>query len=1593
MVFDPSTIPDSQKIQLTCDSSPISSDQTDFPLTVVLDGADPLHAGLFTNLGSNSKRLSIESGTTQCPVEIESWDSVAEKAVLHTKVPTYTAASDPELVLSYDNSQPDNTDYVGDAGETKPTLFTGLQSTTMSGVASYTRRFVIPSSEITSHEGKKQIVFQHHGTDYTLGSVYVMKKAASGDEYDGQAGTVIQLTMGGETTFTVTSSNNVSDPVDIDTSDGIILSCYSTSSVPYNSSLPTNCVLYYKSGVDEAATEDVTGYSTGTTQAILKDIIGLTPSQSVWDSNFVGVWHMAQDPSGGADCILDSTANGYHLTPNGSMTSGDLVDGLHGKALEFDGSNDFLQRNTFPFGSTNTIEVLGVVNDNAGSKILAYQINDNAGLAFFVNSSGIIEFDGRTDTASTYYSAEGTLSYESADVWNYFVGVRESGVGWSVDVNGGEDTGSIADTTTGSIYSGTYFTIGAGRYNNGSASNFLPGRISEVRISNVARSADWIKLTNLSLRNQLITWSAYTSSPGLPGWDNNKKLKLTFDSPGSDLTDVVVSVPLGTAVGKNSFDASRVFDEIAPQWTPAEITTNLWLDAFDETTLVTSGSDVTQWNDKSGNGVNFSSTLANDPQTGTLTLNSKNVIQFQGNARLENASSFTQPITYFVVGKAANATDAFIDGLGSSYRNLVGLNASGYLQMYAGNALSDSTDRRDTDLLISAVFNSSSSSGYINGTSVLSGGAGTDDASSGLVIGDDQSGNNELSGYIAEIIAIEGTPDEETRQTVEGYLAHKWGLEANLPSDHPYKAFPPGVNPLKVAFEIGDTQTQAYAELEHYDSVAEKALYHVRIPSALATTQPVLNLYYDSTHADNDTYVGIIGSTPGQEVWNDGKYVAVYHMAQDPSTGTDCLLDSTANANHMSSGGSMTVDDLVDGLFGKAIEFDGNDRFSLSGFQAPASNNITVEGFYYPTGWGGGGGLPCIFASWDSVNSFFFGIDDGDTETAGDVRMYIDSNDAVSATPLSLDTWSYIAGKYDGSTITNNVDGSTDGTLSLSATMNTGSSTAYMGVLNSSNTTNGLVGKLSEVRVSNIARLDEELAYTNNSLRDNLITWSEPDAGGVTILVNYCDLTYSMFPTEITKNYVDLVYSLNKYLVNFADLVYGLRLTNYEDLPYGDNPVIRAFLDMPYGDRLRLIRYIDLLYGDRPRVQQYVDLEYSIFKTLKNYIDMRYSISAKSLRQHVDLKYDIQLRSQMRNFTDLIYGIAADNKVKQTSLQLYINGSPIKYNLFSYEYSFDQYCIQAEVHTTDQSVYLQIEKYVTELRCVEHDGEHRFVAEQPRKMRKPGETVYVLPFVSKSVKLEKAETITKEYPAGMASSLVAGIAGDYDIIVSWETLDWFIPSGTLIANNETPLQIIRKVTQAIGAKIQSDRDGDIRVIRRYKYNPSALDSVPIDFYFDDGDFQSTGETPEDREGHNKFLVSDHTVPSENTWLVTEDVGSFEKTVKGFRVPFDTSSLVLKHSGGSWVSIVSNGLVYETIEKEIVEIVEGKGSCSNPIYGLIGTPNYKQVNLGTITYSEDGTLSTQTKGQSLVEITYVTQYYSWRVTDYSSEKVQFYLEVE
>ena len=59
-----------------------------------------------------------------------------------------------------------------------------------------------------------------------------------------------------------------------------------------------------------------------------------------------------------------------------------------------------------------------------------------------------------------------------------------------------------------------------------------------------------------------------------------------------------------------------------------------------------------------------------------------------------------------------------------------------------------------------------------------------------LRIGANRNGNKKVQGYCAEFLSIKSVPGIrgiEELEKVEGYLAHKWGINSSLPANHPYR--------------------------------------------------------------------------------------------------------------------------------------------------------------------------------------------------------------------------------------------------------------------------------------------------------------------------------------------------------------------------------------------------------------------------------------------------------------------------------------------------------------------------------------------------------------------------------------------------------------------------------------------------------------------------------------------------------------------------------------------------------------------------------------------------------------------------------------
>lgn len=112
------------RITITVDNTNIDSDLSHFPVPIAINssagqGNDDLTT-VFDEIGSNSLKLAVtkSDGETQLYVEIEKWDSVGEDALLWASSSglTLTSASTTTLYLYFDNSQADNSTYVGTLG-------------------------------------------------------------------------------------------------------------------------------------------------------------------------------------------------------------------------------------------------------------------------------------------------------------------------------------------------------------------------------------------------------------------------------------------------------------------------------------------------------------------------------------------------------------------------------------------------------------------------------------------------------------------------------------------------------------------------------------------------------------------------------------------------------------------------------------------------------------------------------------------------------------------------------------------------------------------------------------------------------------------------------------------------------------------------------------------------------------------------------------------------------------------------------------------------------------------------------------------------------------------------------------------------------------------------------------------------------------------------------------------------------------------------------------------------------------------------------------------------------------------------------------
>jgi len=256
--------------------------------------------------------------------------------------------------------------------------------------------------------------------------------------------------------------------------------------------------------------DDVIYMYYGNTKATEPAIDSTYGAENVWDANYMGVWH----ETNAAD--LDSTANDNDLTVVATVTQASgKIDG----GVEYGGTSGYQYA-----ADSSSLDVTGSLTLEAwvypidggaygfitkGDRVIG---NNDCNYEIRRIATGTVHF--KVNVGGTIVALkEGAITLDT-DTWYYVVGTYD-GSNMIDYVNGDEDATQAQE---GALTADTNnLALGAWVAN----SLFSNSRLDEARISNTARSADWIKTcyTNqnapvdfITLGSETRNWESYSDS-------------------------------------------------------------------------------------------------------------------------------------------------------------------------------------------------------------------------------------------------------------------------------------------------------------------------------------------------------------------------------------------------------------------------------------------------------------------------------------------------------------------------------------------------------------------------------------------------------------------------------------------------------------------------------------------------------------------------------------------------------------------------------------------------------------------------------------------------------------------------------------------------------------------------------------------------------------------------------------------------------------------------------------------------------------------------------------------------------------------------
>lgn len=304
-----------------------------------------------------------------------------------------------------------------------------------------------------------------------------------------------------------------------------------------------------------------------------------------------------------------------------------------------------------------------------------------------------------------------------------------------------------------------------------------------------------------------------------------------------------------------------------------------------------------------------------------------------------------------------------------------------------------------------------------------------------------------------------------------------------------------GANWKKVAFQLGESATESYAEMEFWDTGNEIGLFHVHFD--LTSGENTFRMYFGNSHADNTTYIKAFTGNPTE--YTDSDYYNFYGLHTDP---TAAIPDACGTLDGTPSG--FSAGDLGSDY---ALHFSGAQSIAIG--QPAYYANWTVEfRFKYSS-----------ISTYGAICGRYIHSNGGWScylKTGGVIAVMVRNGASNykewTGSTLTADTWYSCSLSFTNAFPTLYINGNAV-TLTLNGSLSSGSvSSVYAAGLNLtigrayiwSSTFYYLNGYMSHFAYRNVSSTTNWQVAITKALQDSLITYSDIQ---ITYTIHDCDLT------------------------------------------------------------------------------------------------------------------------------------------------------------------------------------------------------------------------------------------------------------------------------------------------------------------------------------------------------------------------------------------------------------------------------------------------------------------------------------------------------